>query len=163
MALVSRERRSFLAESGNPGTPDFCLQVGRVSGLSWQRHASRSEPERAGTGQASMHELAIAQSVLDTIVARIGDRQVRQVRLEIGRLSGVSADSLRFCFELAAVGTVLDGALLDIVEPPGKARCLTCLDEFVLHDHILLCACGSSDVRLTAGDELKILSVEVSR
>jgi hydrogenase nickel incorporation protein HypA/HybF len=110
-----------------------------------------------------MHELAIAQSVLDTIIARIGDRQVREVRLEIGRLSGVSADSLRFCFELAAVGTVVDGAALDIVEPPGRAHCLTCSDEFVMLDHILLCACGSSDVRLTAGDELRILSVEVGR
>jgi hydrogenase nickel incorporation protein HypA/HybF len=109
-----------------------------------------------------MHELAIAQNVLDTIAARIGDRQVREVRLEIGRLSGVSADSLRFCFELAAVGTCADGATLDIIEPAGRARCLTCSDEFVLQDHILLCACGSSDVRLTAGAELRILSVEVS-
>jgi len=109
-----------------------------------------------------MHELAIAQSVLETITARIGDRQVREVRLEIGRLSGVSADSLRFCFELVAAGTGVAGASLDIVQPAGQARCLTCLDEFVLADHILLCACGSSDVRLTAGDELRILSVEVA-
>jgi hydrogenase nickel incorporation protein HypA/HybF len=110
-----------------------------------------------------MHELAIAQHVLDTIVARIGDRQVHEVRLEIGRLSGVSADSLRFCFELAAVGTCAEGAVLNILEPAGRARCRTCSDEFVLSEHILLCACGSSDVRVTAGEELKILSVEVSR
>jgi len=109
-----------------------------------------------------MHELAIAQSVLESIVARLGDRQVRAVRLEIGRLSGVSADSLRFCFELAAAGTSVDGATLDIDEPAGQARCLSCSDEFVLQDHILLCGCGSSDVRLTAGDELRILSVEVA-
>ena len=109
-----------------------------------------------------MHELAIAQSVLDTIVARLGDRQVCEVRLEIGLLSGVSADSLRFCFELAAAGTSVAGASLDIVQPAGQARCLTCLDEFVLADHLLLCGCGSSDVRLTAGDELRILSVEVA-
>lgn len=110
-----------------------------------------------------MHELAIAESVLDTITARIGDRQVREVRLEIGKLSGVSADSLRFCFELVATGTGVDGAELEIVEPPGEGRCVTCSNEFVLLDRILLCACGSSDVRVTAGDELRIISVEVSR
>jgi hydrogenase nickel incorporation protein HypA/HybF len=110
-----------------------------------------------------MHELAIAESVLDTITARTGDRQVREVRLEIGKLSGVSVDSLRFCFELAAAGTGVDGAALDIVEPPGRARCVTCAEEFVLDDRILLCACGSSDVRVLAGEELRIVSVEVSR
>lgn len=110
-----------------------------------------------------MHELAIAESVLSAITARIGDRQVVQVRLEIGRLSGVSVDSLRFCFELAAEGTGIDGAELTIDEPPGRARCATCSEEFVLEDRILLCACGSSDVRLLGGDELRILSVEMSR
>jgi hydrogenase nickel incorporation protein HypA/HybF len=110
-----------------------------------------------------MHELAIAENVLDTITARTADRKVHVVRLEVGKLSGVSADSLRFCFELAAAGTAADGAVLDIVEPAGRARCRTCAQEFVLEDLILLCACGSSDVRVLAGDELRILSVEVSR
>jgi hydrogenase nickel incorporation protein HypA/HybF len=111
----------------------------------------------------AVHELAIAESVLETITARTGDRQVVEVRLEVGKLSGISAESLRFCFELAAAGTSVDGAELDIVEPAGRARCVTCAEEFVLLDPILLCACGSSDVRVTAGDELRIVSVEMSR
>jgi hydrogenase nickel incorporation protein HypA/HybF len=110
-----------------------------------------------------MHELAIAESVLETITARTGDRQVSEVRLEIGQLSGVSVDSLRFCFELAAAGTGVDGAALDIVEPEGRAGCRTCAEEFLLADRILLCACGSSDVQVLAGEELRILSVQVSR
>jgi hydrogenase nickel incorporation protein HypA/HybF len=110
-----------------------------------------------------MHELAIATSVLDTITAHVAGRRVCEVRLEIGRLSGVSVDSLRFCFDLAAAGTEVDGATLDIVEPPGQARCETCGEEFLIDDRILLCACGSSAVRVLAGDELRILSVEVSK
>jgi hydrogenase nickel incorporation protein HypA/HybF len=110
-----------------------------------------------------MHELAIAESVLETITARTGTRTVRGVCLEIGRLSGVSVDSLRFCFELAAAGTGVDGAELEILEPAGRARCGTCSEEFVLEDRILLCACGSSDVRVLAGEELRIVSVAVSR
>lgn len=110
----------------------------------------------------AVHELAIAESVLDTITARLGERQVREVRLEVGRLSGISVDSLRFCFELAAAGTIVDGADLDIVEPAGRARCAACAEEFVLDERILLCACGSSDVRVLAGEELRIVSVQVS-
>jgi Zn finger protein HypA/HybF involved in hydrogenase expression len=33
----------------------------------------------------------------------------------------------------------------------------------VVEDPILLCACGSSNVHILAGEELRILSVEVSR
>ena len=110
-----------------------------------------------------MHELAIAESVVETITSRTGDRAVRLVRLEVGRLSGVSADSLRFCFDLATDHTPVNGAVLEIEEPPGRARCVSCGEEFLVADLILLCSCGSSDVRVLAGEELRILSVEVSR
>ncbi|MGI8761512.1 MAG: hydrogenase maturation nickel metallochaperone HypA [Jatrophihabitantaceae bacterium] len=110
-----------------------------------------------------MHELAVAQSVIEAITAKTGEDRVQEVRLEVGRLSGVSVDSLRFCFELAAAQTGVDGARLDIEEPAGRARCLTCGEEFLLADLILLCACGSADVRVLAGAELRILSIEVSR
>ncbi len=110
-----------------------------------------------------MHELAIATSVLETITARVPGRSVCEVRLEIGKLSGVSVDSLRFCFDLAAAGTEAEGAALHIDEPAGRARCETCGEEFLIDDRILLCACGSSAVRVLAGDELRILSLEVSK
>jgi hydrogenase nickel incorporation protein HypA/HybF len=45
---------------------------------------------------------------------------------------------------------------------PGAARCRTCAKEFELHDLILLCPCGSADVEVLAGRDLKILSMEVS-
>ena len=110
-----------------------------------------------------MHELSIAESVVEAITARTEQRRVRAVRLEVGQLCGVSADALRFCFELAVADTPIDGAALEIEERVGRARCVTCDEEFVLSDPILLCACGSSDVRVLAGEELRILSVEVAR
>ena len=110
-----------------------------------------------------MHELAIAESVVSTIAERLGDRAVRVVHLEVGQLSGVSADSLRFSFEVVVMGTALAEAELIIDEPCGQAECATCGETFLVADLILLCACGSSDVRVLAGEDLKILSVEVAR
>jgi hydrogenase nickel incorporation protein HypA/HybF len=108
-----------------------------------------------------MHEMSITQSVVDAIVARLGDATVTSVRLEIGRLSGVVPDSVRFCFDVLCAGTSLEGAQLDIAEPPGRARCRDCGDEFTLDDFILLCPCGSADAEVLAGRELRITSVEV--
>ncbi len=109
----------------------------------------------------SVHELAITESIVDAIVEKIGDGPVAAVRLEIGRLSGVVTDSIRFCFGIVAVGTGLDGARLDIDEPSGRAYCRDCRREFALDDPIMLCDCGSADLDILAGQELRIVSVEV--
>jgi hydrogenase nickel incorporation protein HypA/HybF len=109
-----------------------------------------------------MHELSLIQGVVETITDRLGPRRVVMVRLEIGKLSGVVVDSVRFCFDLVVAGTSLEGARLEVLEPGGRARCRDCAVEFRSDDPILLCPCGSSDVEVLAGRELLIKAVEVA-
>ena len=109
-----------------------------------------------------MHELPITQSVVDAVCERAGERRVRSVRVQIGALTAVLPDAMRFCFELAVQGTVAEGARLEIDERPAAVHCLGCGADAVLTDAILLCPCGSADVRVTAGRELRVLSMEVS-
>jgi hydrogenase nickel incorporation protein HypA/HybF len=109
-----------------------------------------------------MHELSIAQSIVEDIGERLGDTRVTRVTLEIGKLSGVVVDSIRFCFDLVAEGTSLDGAALVITEPTGQACCRRCDTGFETTDPIVLCpGCGDSDVDMLAGRDLRIKSVEV--
>ena len=109
-----------------------------------------------------MHEMAITQSVVDAVCEHAAGRRVHSVRVEVGALCAVVADSMQFCFELVTAGTVADGARLDLNTTPGAARCRTCGQSFDLPDLILLCPCGSADVEVVAGRDLKILSMEVS-
>lgn len=108
-----------------------------------------------------MHELAITQSIVDAVTERFDGATVSGVRLEIGKLSGVVPDAVRFCFDLVAAGTTVEGARLDIDEPAGRARCRDCAGEFEPDAPILLCPCGSAQVEVLAGGELLIRSVEV--
>ena len=108
-----------------------------------------------------MHELAITQSVVDLVAERTAGRQVSLVRLEVGALSGVVPDSMQFCYELHINGTPLEGSTLVIEQTPGAAHCRSCGRDFTLDDLILLCSCGSADVDLIAGRELRVLSVEL--
>ena len=111
--------------------------------------------------EAEMHELAIAESLVEAVQARTGGQTVCSVRLQVGRLSGVVAEGLMFAFELAAQGSSLEGAHLVIDEPAGRLHCRTCQVDQGKDDLILLCECGSADVEVTAGRELALLSVEV--
>ncbi|MGH3873166.1 MAG: hydrogenase maturation nickel metallochaperone HypA [Pseudonocardiaceae bacterium] len=105
--------------------------------------------------------MAITQSVVHAVHERMGDTPIRRICLEIGTLSGVVADSVQFCFELVTAGTTLEGASLEIVQPSGKARCRDCGVEFAMNDLLMLCACGSANRELLAGEELRIREVEV--
>lgn len=99
---------------------------------------------------------------MDAVIERVGDAQVVRVRLEIGKLSGVVPDALRFCFELATAETPLAGAALEIIEIPGRARCMQCLADVELEDQIALCVCGSANLDFVSGQELEIKEVEVA-
>jgi hydrogenase nickel incorporation protein HypA/HybF len=109
-----------------------------------------------------MHEMAITQSVVDAVCEHAAGRHVQSVKLQIGALCAVVPEAMQFCFELAAQGTIADGARLDLNVQPGSAHCRSCGDRFELRDLILLCHCGSADVEVLAGRDLRILSMEVS-
>ena len=109
-----------------------------------------------------MHELGITEAVVATVTERVPDGRVTAVRLEIGALTGVVADSVRFCFDLVTEGTSLEGAALEIEEPAGRCRCRACGAEFVPDWPIVVCPCGSADAEILAGNDLRILSVRVA-
>ena len=67
-----------------------------------------------------MHELSITRNVVAIVSERAEGQRVTRVRLEIGRLTAVMPDSIRFCFDICAQGTPLEGAELEIVESAGQ-------------------------------------------
>jgi hydrogenase nickel incorporation protein HypA/HybF len=67
-----------------------------------------------------VHELSITRNVVAIVSERAVGQRMTRVRLEIGRLSAVVPDSIRFCFDICAQGTPLEGAELEIVESAGQ-------------------------------------------
>ena len=109
-----------------------------------------------------MHELAITEGVVQAVTERLPGTPIACVHLEIGAMSGVVADSVRFCFDLVTEGTDLQGARLEITEQAGRCSCRVCGSEFEPDGPILLCPCGSADICVLNGQDLKITSVMVA-
>lgn len=111
-----------------------------------------------------MHELAIAQSLLDIVLeeaARHGVAQVARVGVKIGAFTNVVADSLTFCFDLIKEGTAASGAELVITPVPLAGDCADCGAAVVLADPFSPCPeCGSAKVRLNQGQELCVDYIE---
>jgi hydrogenase nickel incorporation protein HypA/HybF len=108
-----------------------------------------------------MHELGIARNIVAIVSDAAQGRKVRRVTLEVGALSGVMTGAIAFCFPIAAEGTVLEGAHLDISEIQGKARCAVCATEFAMPTLYTACPCGSRQVARLQGEELNIKTMEL--
>ena len=108
-----------------------------------------------------MHELGITQEVVAIAIETAGGRRVTRIVLEIGKLSGVLADAVRFCFDACAEGTVAEGAVLEIIETAGRGRCRECDAEMTLDGPLGQCACGGIDLDWIAGSELRVRELEL--
>lgn len=108
-----------------------------------------------------MHELGITQNILEIVSDHARGATVTRVVLEIGKLSAVLPDAVRFCFELCSQGTEAERAELEIIQTPGLARCRECGAEVKLEQPFGRCDCGSTDLEWLAGEELKVKEIEV--
>lgn len=108
-----------------------------------------------------MHELGITQNIVAIASDRAQGAQVRDITLEIGQLSGVMADAIRFCFEVCAEGTPVAGAKLTIIETPGLGRCQVCDQDVPLEVPFGVCQCGSTHLDIVQGEELRIKALEI--
>lgn len=66
-----------------------------------------------------MHELGITRNIVAIVSEQAGEQRVIRIRLVIGRLSAIMPEAIRFCFDVCARNTPLEGALLEIDQPPG--------------------------------------------
>jgi hydrogenase nickel incorporation protein HypA/HybF len=113
-----------------------------------------------------MHELAIAESVLEIVerTARAnGSERVATVWLEIGALSHVEPEALRFCFDAVTRGGPAERARLEIATIPGKAWCMPCGELVPLAGLGESCpVCGSYQLRVSQGEEMRVKEIEIA-
>lgn len=109
-----------------------------------------------------MHELSIAQSIVELTLDHAAGRPVRRVHLVVGHLRQVVPAALEFSFELVTQGTPAEGAVLEMEAVPIDARCDACGVESRQAGFPLRCdACGSLDVGVTRGEELLVDWIEL--
>jgi hydrogenase nickel incorporation protein HypA/HybF len=108
-----------------------------------------------------MHELAITRNIVALVGEAACGRRVTRVTLEIGKLSGVMAEAIEFCFGIVAEGSVVERALLDIRLIDGRAACQDCGSEFATETLFTRCPCGSRRSVRLHGEELNIKSMEL--
>lgn len=112
-----------------------------------------------------MHEMSLAEGVLQLVeetARRENARRVKLVVLEIGTLSSVEPDAIRFCFEAVTHGSIAQGAALEIIAAQGVGWCMPCAATVPMTEIYGACPqCGSYQVQPTSGTEMRVKEIEI--
>jgi hydrogenase nickel incorporation protein HypA/HybF len=112
-----------------------------------------------------MHEMAVTQSILDIALAHAaqnGAARVTALNLVIGQLSSIVDDSVQFYWDIISRDTLCEGAVLHFQRLPARLACRDCECEYALSGELEACPnCGSFRVRVIAGDEFRLESIEI--
>ena len=112
-----------------------------------------------------MHEMALAESVLQLVEETARREQAQKVKLvvlEIGRLSSVETEALKFCFDAVTRGSIAAGAAVEIVDVDGSGWCMDCAETVPLAEIWGACPrCGGHGVQATGGTEMRVKEIEI--
>ncbi len=112
-----------------------------------------------------MHEMSLCEGILQVLEnesKRQGFKKVQNVWVEIGALAGVEKEALLFSFDVVTKKSIAEQAKLIIVDIPGTAWCMQCSKSVDVNQRFDQCPdCGSYQLQITSGDEMKIKELEV--
>lgn len=110
--------------------------------------------------------MSLAEGVLQLIedAAREQDfAKVTTVWLEIGQLSGVEPEAMKFCFDAVTRDSIANGARLEIIALPGSGWCMECSMTVPMSEVFGECPqCGGHRLQVTGGTEMRVKELEVA-
>lgn len=116
-------------------------------------------------GVTEMHEMAIAQGILDIVLKTAAENEATKVmgiKLLIGEMTQVEPESLKFGFAALSMGSIAQGATVEITSIPLVGECNSCGQQFPIKKYCFLCSsCNSTNVTVISGRELAVDYLEV--
>ena len=111
-----------------------------------------------------MHELSIAVNIIEICDSYITDKnvKVKEIELEIGKLSGVVVEALETALEQVVKNTIYRDAEMNISIVEAIGKCIHCGHEFAAEDYYDQCPnCSNYGIELLKGNEMKVKSIEL--
>lgn len=121
-----------------------------------------------------MHELSMADAIVKTILDAAEKNQaeeILEVTIEVGKLTMLNPEQLRFLLDVLAENTLLEGAEIIIDEVPVEIKCHSCdytgstdLDD---SDHYLMIVkcpkCDERNIEIISGQECNVKNIRIEK
>ncbi len=122
----------------------------------------------------SLHELSMADAIIKTVIdaAQKNDAiEVLEVTIEIGELTLLNPEQIKFILEVLSEDTILEGAKFNIEIIPAEIECscgykgkISADDELDHYNPLILCpSCGKGDFKIIDGRECNIKNIKIEK
>ncbi len=112
-----------------------------------------------------MHEMSLCESIVQTLEEQAlaqHYKRVKRVWLQVGQLACVEPEAMQFSFAVVCKGTLAEGAELLIEREQASGWCMLCSASVAVESRHGACPqCGSYQLQISGGDELRIKELEV--
>ena len=113
-----------------------------------------------------MHEMSLAQNILDIVLSTASQNNVKKImtiNIRAGQLRGIVPEQLEFCFGFVAKDTIVEGAKLQVNTVPITGKCKQCQNEFSVEEYKFICPqCNHEDIEILQGMELMVENIEAA-
>ncbi|MEO8111569.1 MAG: hydrogenase maturation nickel metallochaperone HypA [Ginsengibacter sp.] len=110
-----------------------------------------------------MHEVSIAQSIIDTMEAELAEDEykfVREVHVKIGVLSSVEHKLLEHVFQFVIEGSPFSNCNLHTELVEVLVECEQCNKNFNVENYLFVCPdCNKPSSKIIEGNELTIYKI----
>ncbi len=114
-----------------------------------------------------MHEITPTQNLVNIALSQAQAQQaarVISVYIKRGQLSDITAESIRFYWDVLSEGTICEGAQLQFEEVPALITCDDCKHATVLEDELGPCPkCGSTRLQVSGGEDLQLAGIDIEQ
>lgn len=113
-----------------------------------------------------MHEMGLAQNILDIVLKSARENHVQKIlriTIRAGQLRGIVPEQLKFCFGFVAKDSLAEASEFVVQVVPIRARCRGCQQEFLVEEFRFVCPhCAEGDLEILQGKELVVENIEVT-
>jgi len=121
-----------------------------------------------------LHELSMADAIIKTVIdaAEKNDAiKVLEVTIEIGELTLLNPEQIKFILGVLSEDTILEGAKFNIELVPAKIECscgyngsITADDKLDHYNPLILCpSCSKGDFKIIDGRECNIKNIKIEK
>ena len=112
-----------------------------------------------------MHEMSLCEGILQLLESEASKQKasrINKVWVEVGQLTCVEAEALKFCYDMVVANSVAHGSKLVIESIAGRAWCERCQTHVGIEELYSICDhCGNSRLEITNGEELRVKEMEI--